>query len=630
MSAQPLPSSIDRIPPHNLEAEMAVLGSVLVDREMFAAVGEIVRASDFYAHVHETIFGVLYDLYERGEPLDKITVGEELRRRNLLERVGGLPYISALMDTVQTAGSARYYATIVREKSVLRSLIHAGTEITQLAYEGEEDVAQALDRSEQLVYTIGERRGVTEFMPVSRLMKEAFDHIDRLFHQRGDRTGLTSGFHDVDAMTTGFQPGNFVIVAARPGMGKTSFALNMAVAAARVEAEPIAFFSLEMSNSELIQRLICAEARISMNDMRRGNIKAHQWEDISRAMGELNELPIYLDDLGALTVSDVRSRCRRLKSTVGLAAIFIDYLQLVRPATLARNTNRNEELSEICRSLKVTAKDLAVPIIALAQLNRGVEIRSEKRPMLADLRDCLAGDALVTDADTGEGIPVAEIVAKNLRFDVFAADERLELVRRPIVDAWSVGPRQIFRVTTQSGRTIRCTGGHRFLTMHGWSELRTLRPADFVAGPRRSAALQWRGSRTSWGKALLSGWPIRGGHLGGSAALMSARPDVGWDAIASIESAGIEEAYDLTVGELHNFCVNGLLTHNSGSLEQEADVVSFLYRDGYYNPETPEPDLTEFIIAKHRNGPTGAVKLRFQREYTLFLPYGDESHYPSP
>lgn len=432
---------------------MALLGSILVDREMLAAVGEIVRPADFYAHVHETIFGVLLDLYERAEPLDKISVSEELRRRNVLERVGGLSYISALMETVQTAASARYYATIVREKSVLRSLIHAGTKITQLGYEGEEDVPEALDRCEQLVYTIGERRGVTEFMPVHRLMKKVFDNIDRRFHSRGDRTGLTAGFRDIDAMTTGFQPGNFVIIAGRPGMGKTSFALNMAVAAAReADAAPIAFFSLEMSNSELIERLICSEARISMNDMRRGNIKPHQWEEISRAMGDVNDLPIYLDDLGALTVSDVRSRCRRLKSTVGLGAIFIDYLQLVRPGVLSRNANRNEELSEICRSLKITAKDLEVPIIALAQLNRGVEIRSEKRPMLADLRD-------------------------------------------------------------------------------------------------------------------------------------------------------------------------------SGSLEAEADLVAFLYRDGYYNPETPEPDLTEFIIAKHRNGPTGPVKLRFQREYTLFLPHADESHF---
>ncbi|HET9029157.1 MAG TPA: replicative DNA helicase [Candidatus Aquilonibacter sp.] len=446
--------SIDRIPPHNLEAEMALIGSVLVDREIMGTVGEIVRPSDFYAHVHETIFTVLLDLFDRGEPLDKITVAEALRNRDQLERVGGLSYLSSLMDTVQTAASAKYYATIVREKAVLRSLIHAGTQITQLGYEAEEDVDAALDQSEQLVYSIGERQMSSDFVPVNRLMKETFDYMDRLFHMRGEQTGLTSGFRDIDSMTTGFQPGNFIILAARPGMGKTSFALNMAVAAAE-RNEPIAFFSLEMSNNELVQRLICAEARLSMHDMRRGNIKAHQWEDIARAMGRLNELPIYLDDAGGLSVTEVRSRCRRLKSTSGLGAVFIDYLQLLRPGILAKNANRNEELSEICRTLKVTAKDLGVPIIALAQLNRGVESRNDKRPMLSDLRD-------------------------------------------------------------------------------------------------------------------------------------------------------------------------------SGSLEQEADMVSFLFREGYYNKEAPEADVTEFIIAKHRNGPTGTVRLRFQEQYTLFVPYADETQFPQP
>lgn len=448
------PGTIDRIPPHNLEAEMALIGSIMVDREIMGSVSEIVNAADFYAFTHETIFSVLVELFDRGEPLDKITVSEALRRRDALEKVGGLSYISSLMDTVQTAASASYYAKIVREKAVLRSLIHAGTRISQLGYEAEEDVEGALDQSEQMVYEIGARKMSGDFVTVQSRLKPAFDMIDRLFHMRGERTGLTSGFRDIDAMTTGFQAGNFVIVAARPGMGKTSFALNMAVAAARESSEPIAFFSLEMSNDELVQRLVCSEARLSMHDMRRGNIKQHQWEDISRAMGALNDLPIFLDDTGGLSVSEVRSRCRRLKSTTGLSAVFIDYLQLLRPGVLSRNANRNEELSEICRTLKVTAKDLGVPIFALAQLNRGVENRNDKRPMLADLRD-------------------------------------------------------------------------------------------------------------------------------------------------------------------------------SGSLEQETDLVAFLYRDGYYNPEGPEPDMTEFIIAKHRNGPTGMVRLRFQKEYTLFVNYADEAQYAS-
>jgi replicative DNA helicase len=448
--------SIDRIPPNNLEAEMALIGSVLVDREIMATVGEIVRPEDFYAHVHETIFAVLYDLFYRGEPLDKISVAEALRTRDQLEKVGGLSYLSSLMDTVQTAASAKYYATIVREKSTLRSLIHAGTQITQLGYEAEEDVDAALDRSEQMVFEIGQRSSQGDFSPLNSMMKGAFEHIDFLFRARGGLTGVTSGIHDVDELTTGFQNGNFIIIAARPGMGKTSFALNAAVAAARKSKEPIAFFSLEMSNNELIQRLICAEAQISMHKLRQGRIENHQWEDISRAMGLLNDLPIFLDDTGGLSVTEVRSRCRRLKSTHGLSAVFVDYLQLLRPTALQKNVvNRNEELSEICRTMKVTAKDLDVPIIALAQLNRGVETRSDKRPMLADLRD-------------------------------------------------------------------------------------------------------------------------------------------------------------------------------SGSLEQEADLVAFLYRDGYYNVETPEPDKAEFIVAKHRNGPTGTANLRFQKEYTLFVPYADESHFPPP
>ncbi len=449
-----LPTSIDRIPPHNLEAEMALIGSVLVDREIMGVVSEMVRPTDFYALIHETIFSVLTELFDRGEPLDKITVAEDLRRRNLLERVGGVDYLTQLMDTVQTAASARYYATIVSEKSVLRQLIHAGGEIAQLGFIGEDDVDAALDRSEQLVYSIGERQLSGDFVQVGRLMKDAFDHLDRLQQAGGQRSGVTSGFSDIDQVTTGFQPGNFVIIAARPGMGKTSFALNMAVAAAREAEAPVAFFSLEMSNPELVQRLISAEARISMHDMRRGNIRDHQWGKISDAMAALNELPIYLDDTGGLSVSEIRSRCRRLKSAQGLSAVFIDYLQLVQAAMQqSRGINRNEELSQICRTLKVTAKDLEVPIIALAQLNRGVETRNDKRPMLADLRD-------------------------------------------------------------------------------------------------------------------------------------------------------------------------------SGSLEQESDVVAFLYRDGYYNRESPEPDLTEFIIAKHRNGPTGMVRLRFQDQYTLFVPYGDDAHFP--
>jgi replicative DNA helicase len=448
--------SVDRIPPSNLEAEMALLGSILVDREMMATVSEIVGPTDFYAHVHETIFLALVQLYERGEPLDKITLAEELRGRSLLDKVGGLPYLTSLMDTVPTAASAEYYARIVQEKSALRGLIHAGTQITQIGFESEEDVDGAIDKAEQVVYEVGRRQMHGDFSPIRKLLKGTFEQIDRLYHSRGDRTGLTSGFRDIDEYTSGFQPGNFVILAARPAMGKTSMALTMAAAAAREEQKPIAIFSLEMTNEELVTRLLCGEARINSLNLRRGNIKDSEWEKISSGMSALSEMPIYIDDSGTVTVSEIRSRCRRLKSGDGLAAVFIDYLQLVRPSGATRSQNRNDELSEICRTLKATAKDLQIPIIALAQLNRGVESRNDKRPMLSDLRD-------------------------------------------------------------------------------------------------------------------------------------------------------------------------------SGAIEQEADMVTFLYREAYYNPEgAPEPDLTEFIIAKSRNGPTGTVKLRFLKEHTLFVPYADAGHYSPP
>ncbi|HYZ15712.1 MAG TPA: replicative DNA helicase [Candidatus Acidoferrum sp.] len=456
MNLAPLTSSIDRIPPNNLEAEMALLGSILVDKEMMATVSEIVQPSDFYASLHEAIYIALYALYERGEPLDKVALAEELKNRGMLDKIGGMAYLTSLMDTVPTAASAEYYARIVREKSSLRSLIHAGTQITGLGFDSEEDVSGAIDRAEQIVYDVGNRSDKQAFAPVPSLLLGVFQSLERRHEQKGDRTGVTSGFRDIDDYTAGWQPGNLVILAARPAMGKTSMALNMAVAAAKDEKKPIAVFSLEMTKQELVERLLSSEAKLDASKLRRGAIADRDWEKIGHAMGVLHELPFYLDDAGAPTVTEIRSRLRRLKSAHGLSCVFIDYLQLVRPSTTGKNVNRNEELSDICRTLKATAKDLEIPIIALAQLNRAVETRQDKRPLLSDLRD-------------------------------------------------------------------------------------------------------------------------------------------------------------------------------SGAIEQEADIVTFLYRDVYYNKETsPEPDATEFIIAKHRNGKVGTIKLRFMPEHTLFVPHGDDSHYPAP
>jgi replicative DNA helicase len=635
MNAPQYLSVVDRIPPNNLEAEKALLGSVLVDKEMMATVSEIVRADDFYQPFHQTIFLAFVALSDRGEPLDKVSLAEELRSRGMLDKIGGIAYLSSLMDMVATAASAEYYAKIVREKASLRGLIHAGTQITSLGYEAEEDVPAALDTSEQIVYDVTNRGTKKSFAPVGDLLLGVFQDLERRFEHKGDRTGVTSGFRDIDEYTAGWQPGNLVIVAARPAMGKTSMALNMAVAAAKDERAPVAIFSLEMTKQELVERFISSEGRLDASKLRRGSIKETEWEDIGKAMGVLHDLPIYLDDSGSVTVTEIRSRCRRLKSSVGLAAVFIDYLQLVRPSTTGRNINRNEELSDICRVLKATAKDLGVPIIALAQLNRGVEARQDKRPMLADLRDCLAGDSLVIDADTRRRHAIADIVDAGLRFNVWAVDEKLRLVKRPIVDAWQVGRKLVYRVQTQSGRVVRCTAGHRFLTGSGWSELNDLAPGRSIAVPRTlpepaaaAGALGWReqGNLMSRATGALLAERLEDAALGSPAI-----SDVLWDPIVAIAPQGEEDVYDLTVSDLHNFAVDNIITHNSGAIEQEADLVTFLYRDAYYNRETtPDPDLTEFIIAKHRNGKVGMVRLRFLQEHTLFVPYGDESHFAPP
>lgn len=639
MNVAPFVSTVDRIPPSNLEAEMALLGSILVDKEMMSAVAEIVQPADFYASLHESIYLALYALYERGEPLDKVALAEELRNRGMLDKIGGMAYLNSLMDTVPTAASAEYYARIVREKSTLRGLIHAGTKVTQLGYDSEEDVPAAIDHAEQVVYEVGNRSDHNQFATVPSLLLGVFQALEKRHEQKGDRTGVTSGYRDIDDYTAGWQPGNLIIVAARPAMGKTSLALNMAVAAAKDERKPVAVFSLEMTKQELVERLLSSEAKLDASKLRRGAIADRDWEKIGHAMGVLHELPVYLDDAGAVTITEIRSRLRRLKSAHGLSIAFIDYLQLVRPSSLGKVVNRNEELSEICRTLKATAKDLNVPIVALAQLNRAVETRSDKRPLLSDLRDCLAGESLVTNAETGERVPIREIAERGLRFDVWAVDERMQLVRRPIVDAWQVGTKPVYRVTTKSGRVIRCTAGHRFRTVTGWSELRDLEPGRSIAVPRRfsSEPMNAQFDRITAGLDGSKKQPARGAstmlaeRLDDGLLDALANSDVLWDLIVSVEAQGAEPVYDVTVGDLHNFCVDDVVTHNSGAIEQEADIVTFLYRDVYYNKETSaEPDATELIIAKHRNGKVGTIKLRFQPEHTLFVPYGDDSHYPAP
>ena len=377
--------AIDKIPPQSIEAEQSVLGSMIIEKEAIFTTVELLRGNDFYRTSHQKIFEAIVALSEKGEPVDLVTLADELQRRHSLEEAGGTAYLSDLANAVPTAANVQYYALIVREKSILRSLIHAATNIVAGSYEGPPDVEEFLDTAEQQIFEIGKQGKQQGFVPLKEILKETFDRIEQLFDDKKGVTGLSTGFEDLNGISSGLQPSELIIVAARPSMGKTTLALNMAHHIAVKERKPVAFFSLEMSREQLAQRMLCAEAGIDAQKMRRGFLSQEEWQKLTRAVGPLSESPLYIDDSASLSVMEVRAKSRRLKSERGLEAVFVDYLQLMRG--FSRTENRQQELSEISRSLKALAKELSVPVIALSQLSRAVEKRDSRRPILSDLME---------------------------------------------------------------------------------------------------------------------------------------------------------------------------------------------------------------------------------------------------
>ena len=441
----------ERVPPQNIEAEQAVLGAMLIDKEAIAKASEILTSSDFYREAHRVIFNAMLELYNKNEAVDMVTVTEILKRDNKLEDIGGLAYITSLANVVLTAANVKYHADIVAEKSVLRQLVRVSTEIAAMGYEANEDVGTLLDTAESRILEISNRKKKADFTPINDVLMESVQNIEKLINNKGGLTGLPSGFADLDKLTSGLHPSDFIILAARPSMGKTALALNIVQNVAlrahkKIGGEPrsVAFFSLEMSKEQLVNRMLCAEAGIDSQRLRVGEMGDKDWDALWGACDLMSKAKIYIDDTAGITAMDMRSRARRLKAEHGLDLIVVDYLQLMQGSGKRNNSgDRQQEVSEISRSLKALARELDVPVLALSQLSRSVESRQVKRPMLSDLRE-------------------------------------------------------------------------------------------------------------------------------------------------------------------------------SGSLEQDADIVAFLYREDYYNPET-ENKHTELIIAKHRNGPVDTVNLFFQKQFTKFV-----------
>lgn len=441
----------ERVPPQNIEAEQAVLGAMLIDKEAIAKATEVLSADDFYREAHRVIFSAMLELYNKNEAVDMVTVTEILKRDNKLEDIGGIAYITSLANVVLTAANVKYHAEIVAEKSVLRQLVRVSTEIAAMGYEANEDVGTLLDTAESRILEISNRKKKNDFTAINDILMDSVQSIESLLQNKGGLTGLPAGFADLDKLTSGLHPSDFIILAARPSMGKTALALNIvqnvALRAHKViggEPRSVAFFSLEMSKEQLVNRMLCAEAGIDSQRLRVGKMRDEDWTHLWDACDTMSRAKIYIDDTAGITAMDMRSRARRLKAEHGLDLIVVDYLQLMQGSGKRNNSgDRQQEVSEISRSLKALARELDVPVLALSQLSRSVESRQVKRPMLSDLRE-------------------------------------------------------------------------------------------------------------------------------------------------------------------------------SGSLEQDADIVAFLYREDYYNPET-ENKHTELIIAKHRNGPVDTVNLFFQKQFTKFV-----------
>jgi replicative DNA helicase len=383
------------LPPQNLEAEVSVLGALMVAQNMIPAVTEVLQSSHFYRRAHQLIYQAIEFLYSRGEPVDPITVSEQLSTGGNLEPAGGRAYIHSLVAAVPAAANARYYAEIVRENYLLRSLIDVGSEIADMAYRRERAPLELMDRAEQLVFSISQTRTSDEFSPLEDLINDSFSELEKIMSEGRRSKGVETGFRRLDDLVTGFQPSNLVILAARPSMGKTAFALNLARNVAVDQGKGVAIFSLEMSKTELVQRILCSEARLDSHRLRHGELQPAEWVKLTQACSPLYKAPMYIDDTASINLMEIRAKARRLKAKEkNLGLVIVDYLQLMMGDL--NQENRQQEVSRISRGLKILARDLNVPVLALSQLSRQVEQRAGNRPVLSDLRE---SGSLEQDAD---------------------------------------------------------------------------------------------------------------------------------------------------------------------------------------------------------------------------------------
>ncbi|HKB39087.1 MAG TPA: replicative DNA helicase, partial [Gemmataceae bacterium] len=485
-----------RLPPQSREAERGVLGSLLRDNSVIGDVLQIIQHDDaFYQDAHQKIFRGVRTLYDKGQPVDLVLLADWLREQKFIEDIGGYGYLSELWDAAPTAANAEYYARIVRDRSLVRNLIHVSTEILRDSYDQTQSADELLESSERKILEVAQRGLTGQTMTLEEALSEAYDRIDArssLGEQRSI-SGLSTGFLDLDEITAGLQNSEMIIIAARPSVGKTSFALNLVRNIVTRETASIFFVSLEQSRIELAERLLCSQARVDSHKLRTGRLSGEDMQKLIEAGGVLRNTRLFIDDSPGQGMLRISANARRLKLRHDIKLVVIDYLQLIEPDN--RRDPRQEQVAQISRRLKFLARELSIPVIALAQVNRASEDRQDHRPRLADLREsgCLAGDTLVTMAESGARVPIRELVGRS-GFEVWALDEvTFKLKPAEVSRAFATGVKPVFRLETRLGRVIRATGNHPFRTLLRWERLDALKVGDRIAVPRIIPA----GTRTS-------------------------------------------------------------------------------------------------------------------------------------
>ncbi|HUA94906.1 MAG TPA: replicative DNA helicase, partial [Acidimicrobiales bacterium] len=486
---RPAAGGAPRVPPNNLEAEESLLGSMLLSADATAVAVEICSARDFYKPAHGHVYAAIVALFERGEPVDAVTVTDELRRANLLEEIGDPAMLVSLQANTPSVANAAHYARIVEEHALLRRLVGVGGEIAEIGYAAPEDVAGAVDEAERMVFDLAQRRTTDTVEELKNLIGPSLDRIEELSQHSGRITGVATGFTDVDDILAGLQPASLTIVGARPAMGKTSFGLGMLTHVGAVLRRPALLFSLEMGHLELTQRVLASEARVDSQRLRTGHLHEADWSKVGSAVSRLHEATIFIDDNPNVTVMDIRARARRLKKNEGdLGLVLVDYLQLMTGR--GRAENRQVEVAEISRGLKILARELECPVVALSQLSRNLEARQDKRPMLSDLREsgCMPASTTLYRADTGAAVSLGELVLTQERPLVWSLDERWRLVPRRVTKVFPSGIRPVYRLRLASGLEVEATDNPPFRTVRGWEPLANLAPGTPIAVPRRVPA----------------------------------------------------------------------------------------------------------------------------------------------